>query len=73
MKKKRIIYAVVYSLYATIVLALVGCNNTTVCPSYPKTTIKVLEPLKSLENNDVDNWMIEQLKLKRKLEKCNNG
>jgi len=56
-----------------LILVLAGCCNTTlpVCPSYPKPSSEVLIKLRSMHSAQVNRWMIEQLRLKRKLEVCN--
>jgi hypothetical protein len=47
-----------------------GAKNNTICPTYPKTTQVVLDKIKSLKDENVDNWMIEQYKLNLKLGVC---
>lgn len=49
-----------------------GCaGETTICPTYPKPSKEVLNSIKSLEDNRVNEWMIEQYKLNKKLGVCN--
>lgn len=48
-----------------------GCTGTTICPSYPKPSKEVLQKIKSLNDNSVNLWMIEQFKLNKKLGVCN--
>ena len=47
-----------------------GIKNNTICPTYQKTTQVVLDKIKSLKDENVDNWMIEQYKLNLKLGVC---
>lgn len=55
-----------------MMLTMQGCGNknNTVCPNYPKPTQDVLNQIKSLNDANVDNWMIEQYKLNLKLGVC---
>lgn len=51
-----------------IIVLLSGCvSTTTVCPTYPKPSKEVLTKIKSLQDPDVDSWMIDQFKLNKKL------
>lgn len=51
-----------------MMLMMQGCTNSTnVCPNYPKPSQSVLNSIRDLNNTEVDSWMIEQLKLSRKL------
>lgn len=54
-----------------LMFLLSGCSNTTICPIYPKPSKEVLQKIKSLDDNNVDLWMIEQFKLNKKLGVCN--
>lgn len=47
-----------------------GSKNNTICPAYPKPTQDVLDRIKSLEDKNVDDWMLEQYKLNLKLGVC---
>jgi len=55
-----------------MILTMQGCGNknNTICPNYPKPTQSVLDRIKSLNDVNVDNWMIEQYKLNLKLGVC---
>lgn len=45
-----------------------GCTKvTTVCPSYPKPSQHTLLQIKSLNDPEVNVWMIKQYKLNKKL------
>jgi len=48
----------------------VGCSQNKECvkPTFPNTTKEVGMKIKSLNDRDVDNWMVELYKLKLKLE-----
>lgn len=48
-----------------------GCARTTICPTYPKPSKEILQKIKSLNDDSVDLWMIEQFKLNKKLGVCN--
>lgn len=51
-----------------MMLMMQGCiNSTNVCPTYPKPSQSVLNSIRDINNTEVDSWMIEQLKLSRKL------
>lgn len=51
------------------IVSMIGCSSTTcIYPSYPKPNQVVLDKINSLKSIDVDNWMMEQYKLKMKLE-----
>ena len=51
---------------------MVGCGSIkSVCPQYPKPSKEVLSKIKSLQDNKVDEWIIEQYKLNQKLKVCN--
>lgn len=52
-------------------LIMQACGNKSVCPSYPKPSQEVLTKIKSLNSQDVDNWILKQYKLNKKLEVCN--
>ncbi len=55
-----------------VISFLVGCGSIkSVCPQYPKPTQEVLNKIKSLKDNKVDEWIIEQYKLNQKLKACN--
>ena len=50
---------------------MTGCSESkTNCtyPTFPNATKEVGQKIKSLNDKDVDNWMIELYKLKLKLE-----
>jgi len=47
-----------------------GSKNNTICPNYPKPTQDVLDRIKSLKDDSVNNWMQEQYKLNLKLGVC---
>lgn len=50
---------------------IVGCaTHTSVCPAFPKPTQEVLDSVKSLNNPEVDNWLIDLYKLNQKLKIC---
>lgn len=55
-----------------MMLIMQGCGskNNTICPIYPKPTQDVLDRIKSLQDKNVDDWMIEQYKLNLKLGVC---
>lgn len=54
-----------------VALLMAGCSTyTSVCPEFPKPTQEVLNEIKSLNNLEVDNWVIELYKLNKKLEIC---
>lgn len=55
-----------------MMLIMQGCGskNNTICPAYPKPTQDVLDRIKSLEDKNVDDWMLEQYKLNLKLGVC---
>ena len=49
-----------------------GCGSKhTICPQYPAPTQGVLNKIKSLNDKDVDSWIIKQYKLNKKLKVCN--
>lgn len=49
-----------------------GCGSIkTVCPQYPKPSQKVLNKIKSLNDVDVDAWIVKQYKLNKQLRVCN--
>lgn len=57
----------------SIVLAFIlsGCYaHTSVCPDFPTPTQEVLNNIKSLNNSEVDNWIIKLYKLNQKLKVC---
>lgn len=54
------------------ILFLSGCASSTVCPQYPKPTQEVLGKIKSLNDKDVDDWIIKQFKLNKQLKICND-
>lgn len=55
-----------------ILCFLAGCSTTSaVCPQYPKPSAHVLEKLKSLNDDQVDQWLIKQYKLNKQLGVCN--
>lgn len=49
-------------------MLMTGCqsNNCTV-PTFPKPTKEVMSKIKTLNDKDVDSWMVELYKLKLKL------
>ena len=50
---------------------IVGCaTHTSVCPDFQKPTQEVLDSVKSLNNPEVDNWLIDLYKLNQKLKIC---
>lgn len=52
-------------------LLLTGCaTHTSVCPDFPKPTQEVLDNIKSLNNSEVDEWIIQLYKLNQKLKFC---
>lgn len=61
--------------YATtlfFVFIFIGCSNTnSYCPKYPIPNNTVLKKIQSLNDSEVDKWMIEQYKLNLKLKECN--
>lgn len=56
------------------VVALVcftGCaTHTSVCPDFPTPSQKVLDSIKSLDNPEVDDWIVNLYKLNQKLKIC---
>lgn len=55
------------------VLIISGCaSNSVVCPKYPKPTQQVLVKIKSLNDKDVDDWIVKQFKLNKQLKICND-
>jgi hypothetical protein len=54
-------------------LTLQACGSKSVCPSYPKPSQNVLTKIKSLKSQDVDDWILKQFKLNKKLEVCNES
>lgn len=55
-----------------VMLTLQGCGIKYInaCPQYPKPTQEVLEKIKSLDDDNVDDWIIEQHVLSLKLKLC---
>jgi hypothetical protein len=45
-----------------------GCQGNCTVPTFPKPTKEVMSKIKTLNDKEVDNWMIELYKLKLKLE-----
>ena len=54
----------------TLMMQGCGNKNNTVCPNYPKPTQDVLDRIKSLKDDKVNDWMTEQYKLNLKLGVC---
>lgn len=54
-----------------IMCFLSGCTSTMVCPQYPKPSAHVLESIKSLNDSEIDQWLIKQYKLNKQLGICN--
>ena len=52
---------------------MTACGNKSVCPHYPTPLKIVRDKIQSLDNKDVDFWMAEQAKLKKKIEVCNEN
>ena len=52
-------------------MMIAGCGNINVCPPYPKPSQNVLNKIKSLESQEVDDWIVKQYKLNQKLKACN--
>ncbi len=51
---------------------LAGCGSIkSVCPQYPSPSQEVLTKIKSLDDKEVDEWIINQYKLNQKLKACN--
>ncbi len=66
MGMKKIVFTICFLLYFT------GCTHkSNVCPIYPKPNQTVLNKIQLLNDNDVDNWMMKQMKLFKKLKVCN--
>ena len=59
------------SLVLTIFILQACGNKYTVCPSYPNPSQEVLIKIKSLESQEVDDWILKQYKLNLKLKVCN--
>lgn len=58
-------------LSVVLCLALTGCaTHTSICPEFPKPTQEVLNNIKSLNNSEVDEWIIQLYKLNQKLKIC---
>lgn len=52
-------------------LFFTGCaTHTSVCPDFPTPSQNVLDRIKSLENSEVDEWIIQLYKLNLKLKVC---
>lgn len=49
------------------VMLMMGCQSNCTVPTFPKPTKEVMSKIKTLNDKDVDNWMIELYKLKLKL------
>lgn len=61
----------VRSLCILLCFLLTGCaTHTSVCPDFPKPSAEVLESVKSLNNPEVDDWVIQLYKLNKKLKIC---
>jgi outer membrane lipoprotein-sorting protein len=59
-------------LIILLMFLLSGCSQKlTICPTYPKPSKQVLDKIKSLNDQNVNVWMIEQYKLNKKLGVCN--
>ena len=57
---------------AVMMLTMQGCGSKhTICPKYPTPTQNVLNKIKSLKDESVDNWIVKQYKLSKKLKVCN--
>lgn len=54
----------------SMMFTIQGCSQSKECvkPTFPNTTKDVGMKIKSLNDRDVDNWMMELYKLKLKLE-----
>ena len=54
----------------SMMFMIVGCSQSKECvkPPFPNTTKEVGMKIKSLNDRDVDNWMMELYRLKLKLE-----
>lgn len=56
-----------------MMLTLQACGSKSVCPSYPKPSQDVLIKIKSLQSQEVDDWILKQYKLNQKLKVCNES
>jgi hypothetical protein len=56
-----------------MMLILQACGNKAVCPSYPNPSQDVLNKIKSLKSDKVDDWILKQYKLNLKLKVCNEN
>ena len=55
-------------------MLMAGCTTkSSVCPTFPNPTKEQLEPIRELNNDKVDLWIIELFKLKQKLKVCNES
>ena len=55
-----------------MMFTLQACGNkTTICPKYPIPSQEVLNKIKSLKSQEVDDWILKQYKLNQKLGICN--
>lgn len=52
-------------------LILQACGSKTICPKYPNPSQEVLDKIKSLKSEKVDDWILKQYKLNLKLKACN--
>ncbi len=49
-----------------------GCGSKGLtCPSYPVPNQHVLQSIQSIQDSQVDEWMLKQYKLNLKLKVCN--
>lgn len=61
------------SILILTMFMMTGCGNKSVCPHYPTPPKIVRDKIQSLDNKDVDLWMLDQAKLKKKIEVCNEN
>lgn len=58
-------------LSLALAMSFIGCSyNSYLCPEFPKPSQSVLNEIKSLNNSEVDSWVIELYKLNKKLQVC---
>lgn len=56
---------------ALMMFTLQACGSKSICPLYPKPSQNVLNEIESLKSQEVNDWILKQFKLNKKLKVCN--
>ena len=57
-------------IIALTIFTIQGCGVKNACPKYPEASQEVLDKIKSLDDDNVDDWIVEQHVLSLKLKLC---